>query len=64
MKQLESIQRNARKMIKGLRGKRYEKWMRSLHLFNLEKRRLRGDLIEAYSFFQREAEGQTLSFSL
>jgi len=51
-------------MIKGLRGKRYEKWMRSLHLFNLEKRRLRGDLIEAYSFFQREAEGQTLSFSL
>ena len=49
IKLLENVQRRSRKIVKGLQGKAYMEQLRALGFFSPEKRKLRGDLMAAYS---------------
>ena len=49
---LEGVQRRATKMISGFEGKRYEERLKELGMYSVERRFVRGDMIQVFKIFK------------
>ena len=54
---LESVQRRMTKRIQGMRDMPYEARLKQLNLLSLERRRIRGELIEVFKWYRGYNKG-------
>ena len=53
IKHIEDVQRQATRFVRGIRHLTYEDRLRTLNLFSMKRRRLRGDLIETFKIIKQ-----------
>ena len=63
VKSIESVQRRATMLVKGIRDTSHESRLASLGMITLEQRSQRGDLIQTYKFLKRSQQGEYFRLS-